>query len=90
MIPDWRKASEPWDTPYRSLIPADLNNLLAAGRCMGTAGEAWEVYRVIPVAAYTGEVAGLAASIAVKDGVTPADIDFKKLKSKLPGTGEKA
>lgn len=90
LIPDWRKASEPWDTPYRSLVPADLNNLLAAGRCMGTAGEAWEVYRVIPVAAYTGEVAGLAASIAVKDGVTPADIDFKKLKSKLPGTGEKA
>ena len=90
LVPDWRKPAAPWDTPYRALVPRDLNNLLAAGRCMGTAGEAWEVYRVIPVAAYTGEVAGLAASIAVEDGVSPADIDFEKLKSKLPGTGEKA
>ena len=64
--------------------------VLAAGRCIGTDGEAWEIYRVIPVAAMSGEAAGLAASIAVKDGVTPADIEFKKLKSKLPGTGEKA
>ena len=90
LVPDWRKPAAPWDTPYRALVPRDLNNLLAAGRCMGTAGEAWEVYRVIPVAAYTGEVAGIAASIAVEDGVSPADIDFEKLKSKLPGTGEKA
>lgn len=90
LVPDWRKPSEPWDLPYRALIPADLNGVLAAGRCIGTDGEAWEIYRVIPVAAMSGEAAGLAASIAVKDGVTPADIDFKKLKSKLPGTGEKA
>lgn len=89
LVPDWRKAAAPWDTPYRALVPRDLNNLLAAGRCMGIAGEAWEVYRVIPVAAYTGEVAGLAASIAVKDGVTPADIDYQKLKNILP-KGEKA
>lgn len=81
--PDWRKADKPWDTPYRALIPRDVRNVLAAGRCIGALHEAWEVYRVIPTAAMTGEAAGFAAAIAVKDDVDPADIDYAKLKKLL-------
>ncbi|MBR2509404.1 MAG: FAD-dependent oxidoreductase [Lentisphaeria bacterium] len=83
LAPDWRKPDTPWDIPYRALVPQDIKNVLAAGRCMGALNEAWEVFRVIPTAVMTGEAAGLAASIAVKDCVTPADIDFTKLKKLL-------
>lgn len=81
---DWRKPAVPWDTPYGALVPKDVKGVLAAGRCIGADGEAWEVYRVIPTAAMTGEIAGIAASIAVNDDVTPEHVDYKKLKQALP------
>ena len=83
LVSDWRCPATPWDIPYRALIPGDLNGILAAGRCIGAAGEAWEVCRVIPVAAKTGEVAGFAASEAVKMEVPPTQIDYNKLKTLL-------
>ncbi len=88
-VPDWRKPDTPWDTPYRSLVPRDVKNILCAGRCIGTLHEAWEVYRVIPAAAMTGEAAGFAAAVAVNDNVTPADIDYSKLKKLLDRRNKK-
>lgn len=84
MTGDWRKAKDVWDTPYRSLIPRDVKNLLAAGRCMGTCNEnAWEVYRVIPTAAMTGESAGIAAALSAKQNITPHDLNYSELKKAL-------
>ena len=81
---DWRKAEDVWDTPYRSLIPRNIKNLLAAGRCIGTCNEnAWEVYRVIPTAAMTGESAGIAAAISAANNTTPENINYSELKNAL-------
>ena len=53
---DWRQAGPVWEIPYRSLYPrVSVDGLLAAGRCTGARGDAWEVTRVIPVAALTGQ-----------------------------------
>ena len=83
LVSDWRRPAPPWDTPYGCLIPKDVKGILAAGRCIGASGEAWEVYRVIPTAAMTGEIAGLAAALSANENITPDQLDYQKLKTIL-------
>ena len=80
---DWRKPAPVWDTPYRALVPRDVDNILAAGRCIGTLDDAWEVYRVIPTAAMTGEAAGVAAAMCADQHITPSKLDVKSLQQTL-------
>ena len=61
--------------------------MLAAGRIISCDRDGWEVTRVIPVAALTGEAAGTAAAIAVKDDKAVYDIDIKKLQQTLKNNG---
>ncbi len=71
LSPDWRKAGPVWEIPYGALVPQGVTGLLAAGRCISAEGDAWEVMRVIPPAALTGQIAGVAATLAVQRGITP-------------------
>ena len=87
VVSDWRRAGPVWETPYRSLVPREVRGVLAAGRCMGAAGLAWEIYRVIPAAAVTGEAAGLAAALAAAKGIDPADVSVGELRAKLTAAG---
>ena len=83
---DWIKDEAPgWPVPYETLIPKALDNLFAAGRCIGTSGYAWEIFRVIPNAAMTGEAAGLAAFLCSRSGVSSGELPFEELKKLLPG-----
>ena len=82
-IGDWRRPAPVWDVPYRALIPRDAENILAAGRCIGALDDAWEVCRVIPAAALTGEAAGVAASLCAERNITPSKLDFKILQKTL-------
>ena len=73
--------------PFRCLVPAGCDNLLAAGRCIsGTSGAAAS-YRVMPACVATGEAAGTAAAIALRDGVAPGRVDVQKLKNTLVKNG---
>lgn len=84
LVADWRKAGPVWEIPYRTLIPAKkIGAFLAAGRCTGAKNDAWEVTRVIPPAAMTGQVAGLAAALSIRSGVEPYELDVKKLQAEL-------
>jgi len=80
---DWRKAGYVWEIPYRSLIPKDLKGMLAAGRCIASDGDAWDVTRVIPVAALTGEGAGVAAAMSAEQDCTPEALDYKAVQAQL-------
>ena len=80
---DWRKPGWIWETPYRSLLPQGIKNLLAAGRCMDTVGDVWDVYRVIPVAALTGEAAGVAAAMSAERGISPDALPCGELQREL-------
>ena len=62
MTGDWRKAGPVFCVPLRSLAATKTANLLAAGRCMATVGDTWDLFRVIPTCAVTGEAAGVAAA----------------------------
>jgi len=69
-----------YQVPFGSLYNESFPNLLAAGRIISSPqGDGWEVARVIPTCALTGEAAGKAAAICVKQncslsGLTNTDI----------------
>jgi hypothetical protein len=56
---------EPYDIPYRSLLPQAVDNLLVAGRCHSATQLAASSTRVTCTAMAMGEAAGAAAAIAV-------------------------
>jgi hypothetical protein len=57
---------EPYDIPYRTLVPKGVSNLLVAGRCHSASAEAAASSRVTVTAMSLGQAAGTAAALAVK------------------------
>lgn len=84
VIGDWRKAGKIWEIPYRSLYAENgAENLLFAGRCISSVNDAWEATRVIPAAALTGQVTGLAAAMAHDKNVSAAALNVAELQNEL-------
>ncbi|MBN2449181.1 MAG: FAD-dependent oxidoreductase [Lentisphaeria bacterium] len=67
MTGDWRKAGPIYFLPLGCLVGVVSKNLTVAGRCISADGPAWDVTRVIPTCAVTGEAAGTAAALAARD-----------------------
>ncbi|OQA77252.1 MAG: anaerobic glycerol-3-phosphate dehydrogenase subunit B [Lentisphaerae bacterium ADurb.Bin242] len=86
LAPDWRRDGHVWEIPYRTLLPENLKGLLAAGRCISAKEDGWEITRVIPVAAMTGEAAGVAAALSVMNGVSPDELKVSLLQKELKET----
>lgn len=78
---------ESYSIPYRSLVLRDSDNLLTAGRTVGADRAMTASVRVIPGAYITGQAAGAAAAIAIKDGVSSHEVDYKKLQKALKNLG---
>lgn len=72
LIGSWRMRGPAFAVPLRCLYGAELSNVLAAGRCISTTDAMWDLTRVIPACAVTGEAAGLAA--AMTDDVNALDV----------------
>ena len=54
--------------PYRALLPRGFANLAVAGRCIGTDHLVQSSARVMPTCFATGQAAGLAAALSLRDG----------------------
>lgn len=63
LISDWRNKGPVFEVPFRSLRTGGIENLLFAGRCISATDAMWDITRVIPACAVTGEAAGAAAAI---------------------------
>lgn len=87
LVADWRKAGFVWEIPYETLLPQNVTGLLVAGRCIASGDDAWEVTRVIPAAALTGQVAGLAAGLAIQHDTTPDRLDVDVIQRALQRAG---
>ena len=66
---NWRKKGPIYPVPYRTLYASNVPNLIAAGRCISSTGRAWDQARAIPACAVTGEAAGTAAALCLKEGL---------------------
>ena len=63
MVSDWRKRGPVYEVPFSSLYSAKVKNLITAGRCTSATDGMWDILRVIPCCAVTGQAAGTAAAI---------------------------
>jgi hypothetical protein len=64
------------DIPFRVFLPKKINNLLLAGECLSSTYEMFYIRRLIPWCMRTGEVAGVAATMAVKQGINVKEIKW--------------
>ncbi len=83
MIANWRKAGPVIEIPYDCLYGNRIKNLITAGRCISSSGDMWDLTRVIPACAVTGQAAGTAASL----GINFEDIDIYELQHILKNNG---
>ena len=83
LVADWRGGRDVWEVPFGALVPRKIKGLLTAGRCIAAAGQAWEVMRVIQAAAMTGEVCGIAATLALRLDTTPDALEIEDLQRAL-------
>jgi len=61
-----RQQPEPYDIPYRALLPKGISNLIVAGRCHSATADAASSTRVNVTAMAMGQAAGTAAALAVE------------------------
>ena len=73
----------PWQIPYGALVPKEIDNLLAAGRCISAEVRMAYLVRLIPNCCVTGHAAGVAAAVAVEDGCRVRDVDVSKVQKIL-------
>lgn len=79
MVSNWHKRGPVYEVPFSSLWSKEVVNLIAAGRCTCADDKTWDIMRVIPCCAITGEAAGIAA--AMTDDFSK--IEIKKLQSEI-------
>jgi hypothetical protein len=79
MVSDWRKRGPIFEVPFRTLYNSSVKNLIMAGRCTSVDEELWDVMRVIPCCAVTGQAAGIAASLTDDFSL----LNINELQSKL-------
>ena len=74
--------------PYRSLIAEGFPNLLVAGRCISADAEAFAAIRVQAPCMETGQAAGLAAALCLREGRIPVqELEPEKLVSSVRAAG---
>lgn len=83
LISNWKKRGPIYEMPFGTLHGTSVKNLITVGRSISATDAMWDVTRVIPACAVTGEAAGLAAAMT-DDFIA---IDICELQSKLRENG---
>jgi hypothetical protein len=79
----WPNRSDYCEIPYRSLVPLKIDNLLLAGKCVSTEFHATTAIRIIAPSMTTGQAAGAAAALCLKNGLIPRTLDGKLVRQTL-------
>lgn len=79
--------TKPYHIPYRCLVPKGSDNMLLAGRCISGDFFPFASYRMIGNMGTVGEAAGYAASLCVKEKITPKKVDGKKVSEYMKSLG---
>ncbi len=86
-FPDSIARGRDYYTPYRSLLPVGIDQLLVAGRHYSATPQAQKISREIPPCMAMGEAAGIAAAMALSAGTTVRNIDVASLQKRLRAAG---
>lgn len=80
---NWRQPAGVYDIPYSSLYGRKIRNLITAGRCVSHQTDMWDISRVIPVCALTGEAAGVAAAMAAASEKQFSELSLGEIRSRI-------
>ena len=72
-----------YSAPYRILITHEIQNMLAAGRCVSATHEALAAVRTTPLVMAMGQAAGTAAALAAHTAVPVQKLDVNALRDML-------
>ena len=86
-IESMRYPLDPFEIPYRCLLPREIDNVLIAGRCSSATAQAFGAIRVIPCCMVQGQAAGVAAALSSRDGVIPKELSVEVLQESLRNQG---
>jgi hypothetical protein len=73
--------------PYGVTVPKKVENLLVAGRCVAGDKVSHAAIRQMMCCTVTGQGAGVAAALSLKDGVTCREVDVSRVQKALVGQG---
>ena len=79
----WNGDHQEWQVPFGALLPKNVDNILAAGRCVSGETRMADLIRVIPNCLVTGHAAGAAAAVAVSHDCLVRDVDVKEVQKTL-------
>ena len=83
IVSNWRHRGPIYEVPFSALHENRFKNIISAGRIISANDEMWDVMRVIPPCAVTGEAAGTAAAMSADFNT----IDIVGLQEKLKRNG---
>ena len=86
-FPDSVARGRDYYTPYRALLPREIDQLLVAGRHYSATPQAQKISREIPPCMAMGEAAGVAAAMALSAGTTVRNINVTELQRRLRTQG---
>ncbi len=76
-----------FQVPYRIVVPQNVENLLVAGRAVAGDKISHAATRQMVCCSVTGQGAGVAAAISIKDNVTCRQVDVSKVQKALKKQG---
>ena len=76
-----------FQVPYGIILPQKIENLLVAGRCAAGDKISHAATRQMMCCAVTGQGAGTAAAVSLKDNVTCREVDISKVQKALKKQG---
>ncbi len=74
-------------TPYRALLPREVDQLLVAGRHYSATPEAQRMSREIPPCMAQGQATGIAAALAVQKGLAVRDVPISEIRLRMRDQG---
>ena len=83
MVSNWKKRGPVFEVPFGTLYSRQVKNLITAGRCTSVSESMWDIMRVIPCCAVTGQAAGTAAAMTDDFNM----IDIHALQKQLTADG---
>ena len=72
-----------FQVPYGIIVPKMVDNLLVAGRCVAGDKISHAATRSMMCCTVTGQGAGVAAAVSIKENVKPNDVDVRKVQEAL-------
>ncbi len=76
-----------FQVPYGISVPQKVENLLVAGRCTSGDRISHAAMRQMMACTVTGQGAGVAAAVSVKDDVGSSAVDIKRVQQALEKQG---